>query len=307
MRGDIKTYLDQVSALYGWSIKARNLFQEGKVKETLHLLRQEFSRQARTFSWRGIKNLPEILDLKTLRKHLESARAASKLIISSLNNHLAEIEYAKKKGRSLDVLKQNSKYLSEAERNFSMMIDLLRLAQEELKENPLEHYQTFNLPQNFEYLIQLLKGEGPFKGMDINKRADIIHYVNLSKRDFSGLNLKGALFANPNMEYSKFEGTNLEEAFFEGGHAYGVSFKNANLKKAKFQGTNLTGAVFTGADLEETEFINCEVMAVNFQKVKNLTKALYLHTCKNLRKAYFDPDSVDHANHLFVRHLFEEM
>ena len=133
--------------------------------------------------------------------------------------------------------------------------------------------------------------------------------ANLSRCEFTGANLEGAIFREGRMYKTNFNGANLREADFrksvvvgasfkditaysanfsratiwrDPDHEYASGFTNAILKDAKFVGAKLTlismvaanlhNADFTKATLENCDFSNSDLTGskwLNVRKVKN--------------------------------------
>jgi uncharacterized protein YjbI with pentapeptide repeats len=105
--------------------------------------------------------------------------------------------------------------------------------------------------------------------------------LDLSERDLSGYQLRGADFTHFTLLSTRLEGATLTGATFKNTSAQGSSFKNADLSHAtftesglaqcNFNGANLTGDMFAGLNMRETDFRNA-----------NLTGTVFDHTALSL-------------------------
>lgn len=76
--------------------------------------------------------------------------------------------------------------------------------------------------------------------------------------DFTGANLKRAVFDNSNFEGADLSGADLRKA----------SFKDANLMKANFQGADLRGAVFLKAKMNLSNFNGCRLDRADLRGIR---------------------------------------
>lgn len=109
---------------------------------------------------------------------------------------------------------------------------------------------------------------------DTGKQAD------LSGKDLSGLDLKGAYLSEADLEGAKFHGANLE----------GAELDSCNLKDADFSGANLKNASFHDADTEDADFSGANLKGVKGLKVESETSG-------SSRLGMTDSDKMREAGH----------
>ena len=105
--------------------------------------------------------------------------------------------------------------------------------------------------------------------------------ATLEGGNFSGRNLKNAIFKGANLRQCNFSGSNLKGANFEGADATGANFSGANLKESNLQGAslqyaNLTGANLKNANLEKANLKGAKISGANFNGA-NLQEATLPH------------------------------
>lgn len=109
---------------------------------------------------------------------------------------------------------------------------------------------------------------------DTGKQAD------LSGKDLSGLDLKGAYLSEADLENTNLKGANLE----------GAEFDSCNLKDADFSGANLKNASFHDADTEDADFSGANLKGVKGLKVETETSG-------GSRLGMTDSDKMREAGH----------
>ena len=75
---------DQIAALEGWAIKAKQQSDLGKYDEVVKLLKQ-INTQGRRLEWRGgLRHLPKIKEVKALTMKISQVRAAAQISLSAV-------------------------------------------------------------------------------------------------------------------------------------------------------------------------------------------------------------------------------
>jgi uncharacterized protein YjbI with pentapeptide repeats len=97
--------------------------------------------------------------------------------------------------------------------------------------------------------------------------------LDLSRTDFSGVDLEGSTFGLSTMIAVKFTDANLKGVIFDASDLTEADFSNADLRGAMFSGVDLTGAVFDGAKLDK----NTTFKTVDLSNAR-LDKAIIVET-----------------------------
>jgi uncharacterized protein YjbI with pentapeptide repeats len=95
-------------------------------------------------------------------------------------------------------------------------------------------------------------------------------------KDFSGLDLSGALFENADLYRSKFVGSNLAGARFCNCFAAEADFTRTGCRGMRAEKTNFYRAAFRGADLEQAVFQECVLAGADLRaaNLRRLTLTL---------------------------------
>jgi uncharacterized protein YjbI with pentapeptide repeats len=97
--------------------------------------------------------------------------------------------------------------------------------------------------------------------------------ADLRKSNFSGMNLKNALFKWSDLRQSNFENTKLQDAHLEESDLHGAIFWDADLQGAHFDYSNLQRAILWGANLKETGLKNANLKGARLDRAKGLPEA----------------------------------
>jgi DMSO/TMAO reductase YedYZ molybdopterin-dependent catalytic subunit len=87
----------------------------------------------------------------------------------------------------------------------------------------------------------------------------------LSRRDFSGRDLRGLVAEGLDLAGLDARGAALRDANFRGANLAGACFDGANLSNAHLEGANLQGAGFLGADVEGADFRGADLRQADFR------------------------------------------
>jgi len=115
------------------------------------------------------------------------------------------------------------------------------------------HYMPKLYAHHMDYAMTLLKNEDVTK---FNSLRDTTHFltVNLSQRDFSGLDLPFANFVGAELTGADFSNTGLEAADFRLAEMPRVDLTNAEVTRTAFNEAILSSSILTGIHGEETNF-----------------------------------------------------
>ena len=96
------------------------------------------------------------------------------------------------------------------------------------------------------------------------------HYSrqNLAGRNFSGKDLRHAVFRWCNLENANFDRANLEGADLIGANLSHATFREANLTSANLVGARLYDGIFDRADLTEADLRHTDIKRASFIGVK---------------------------------------
>ena len=115
------------------------------------------------------------------------------------------------------------------------------------------HYMPKLYAHHMDYAMTLLQNEDVTK---FNSLRNTTHFltVNLSQRDFSGLDLPFANFVGAELTGADFSNTGLEAADFRLAEMPRVDLTNAEVTRTAFNEAILSSSILTGIHGEETNF-----------------------------------------------------
>lgn len=93
--------------------------------------------------------------------------------------------------------------------------------------------------------------------------------TDLRDRDFSDMDLEGAVFAAAEMRRADFSGSNLKNAMFTKGVLLDANLEGADLTEAlvdqvTLDNANLRNAIFTNAVMARTRFFDADITGADF-------------------------------------------
>ncbi|EAV41433.1 pentapeptide repeat protein [Stappia aggregata IAM 12614] len=121
------------------------------------------------------------------------------------------------------------------------------------------------IEKNSEELLAKLKREAAANKFSL-RGIDLSGIVFGPESDFSGLDLRGAIFDNCDLTGASFDGANLEGASFKNVVAIGTTFINARMLNANLSDGNFRDSDFTDADLKQTNVWGAAFYEVTFQR-----------------------------------------
>ncbi|HLD72740.1 MAG TPA: hypothetical protein VJA23_04080 [Candidatus Nanoarchaeia archaeon] len=121
---------DQISAMYGWAIKAKQNADSGKYTDAEAFLRN-INVQGRRLEWRGwrwrLRSSPEVDEVKKIKMRISEVRAAALLALFYIE-HLEKL--AKKEGKKPEEIvainKKKKDYQKETIKNLTILIHVLK-------------------------------------------------------------------------------------------------------------------------------------------------------------------------------------
>jgi len=129
---------------------------------------------------------------------------------------------------------------------------------------------------------------------------------DLSGKDFSGLDLKNAIFHYANLDSVVFENANLEDADFRFAKMDNIVLKNANLKNAKLpraeinkadlSGADFSGAYLSGIIIKNSNLDNVKFKDTNLRGVKFLNNSIDGAIFENVDLTYASLERLDFSN-----------
>ncbi len=287
------TFETYAQSLMGFALQARNALVDGKDKE-FGIYLTDLNQMLRKVQWRkgvGIRNLPDLAEIKEMRGYLTKAEAATRVLLK-YNEERLELQKANGKIKTSpnSILNKNytiSQLTTNIEKFLAILLEDLKHVREIVKTKPWENNLILSRPENKSTLLQLLKREGFYKSISITEILPIIQHLNLQGYNFSGCDLRDANFVLQNLSNINFTKANLK-----GANLSRTNLINSNFSSANIENSNLSGAVLIGANFKETNVRNANVDGANFTNVKNLTWGQVLQM-KNLGSTKGLPRSED--------------
>jgi uncharacterized protein YjbI with pentapeptide repeats len=131
------------------------------------------------------------------------------------------------------------------------------------------HYMPKLYAHHMDYAYTLLRNEDV---TTFNSLRDTTHFltVNLSQRDFSGLDLRFANFVGAQLTGSDFSKTNLEAADFRLAEMPRVDLTEAEVTRTAFNEAILSSSILTGIRGEETNFSKAILVDASLTRLDDL-------------------------------------
>ncbi len=314
-----KSIQNQIAAMESWAIDTRNKIGAGNYNDAEADLKN-INLQGRRLEWRrgklGLKHLPDLDEVKKLKKKITSARAAAQFALTSITN-LSKL--LKQKGKTpaevAAIEKKENSLKKDAGKNTTILIRVLEEARGiavNLKESLMN---LDNLSKNRKNLELFLGGKGYYEGVSSVERVTLWNKwwqprkVNLRNLNLKGASLSGIMLNAAFLFETKFNGADLTRAVLAGSNLTGadlskskliganlggVDLSEANLKGADLSGANLGGANLTKANLTEVDLNGANLGEADLNKtdlngVKNLTADQFRLT-RNKNKAINVPE-----------------
>ncbi len=284
---DEQSILDQIKAMEGWAIQARQKIYSQKFSDVDHLLKL-VDVQGRKLEWRsgvsGLKHLPELDDVKVLRTKITQARAASQRCLTALTSvaKLAKNE-GKKPAQVAIIRKEKEKYLKIIGEHISILIETLKIAVAISSQEPWLNPQTYIKLENRNALLQLLRKEGFFSSMDTRVRRDLVNKIEIRRVSLKGVNLVGADLSGLVLMGADLESANLRQ----------VNLEKVVLSRANLVQADLTEASLEGAFIDEANFFRSRLVGANVKSV-HADHVNFSHA--DLRRANLNGSLMVHAN-----------
>jgi hypothetical protein len=168
------TIKNVVGALYGWSIEAKESFDSGdykKVRDILGSLNKEAERLEWSRSKHGLKRLPNLEEVKTLKKKISEARAGQ-------HNEMSGFRWSR--------LKKGGDWKKKLKETLLVIIKVLGEAWEITKKEPWIDPKVLSRPKNKKFLCMFLRSEKYYSLLSPQKVEAIIKEIDFEKVDLSG-------------------------------------------------------------------------------------------------------------------------
>ncbi len=111
----------------------------------------------------------------------------------------------------------------------------------------------------------------------INLSGVIIYVSNFSQTDFSNSNLSGARLSQCNLRDSKFSGADITATSFQSSILTRADFRNTQGPRADFSYTEMFETIFVNANLPNSEYFQASIIQTIF-KDANLYRAMLVQT-----------------------------
>lgn len=247
-----ESVIDQIKAMEGWAIQAKQLADARKYDEAVKLLK-EINTQGRKLEWRGgsrgLRQLPQMEETKQLQLKISQARSATQGSLSAAQ-HLSKL--GKKAGKTpaavAAIKSKGSGYLKDVGKNLPICIQVLKEANALVSSKFWMDPKVLLRPENKAILIMVLRREGfyknvrPFYFNRLSLAGADLHEADLHEVELQGVNFQGGDLSRANLSEADLRGVNLREAKLYG----------ANLFKAYLVEADLSGADLRWANLSET-------------------------------------------------------
>lgn len=113
-----------------------------------------------------------------------------------------------------------------------------------------------------------------------------MHFTgNLRKHDFSGQDLRGAVFREADLFQARFDGAQLNRAVFAGCFAAEASFTGADCSRLQATGSNFYRSCFREVDLSDSLFWDCVLAGADLRdaRVQRITLTLDCNSMEEIR------------------------
>jgi uncharacterized protein YjbI with pentapeptide repeats len=287
----------KIAAMEAWAIDAKKKADDGDYKEAEADLRS-LNLQGRKLEWRkgslGIRDLPDLDEVKQLKKDISSVRAAAQNAQSSIHDLIKLLPKKEGKGpaEAAAIGIKESSLKRDADKEIMMAINGLKQARAIFETEPWLNLAI--LCNHRKVLESFLRGDGFYRDYSHEIRIEQIWNSMYSKikLDLSGAHLekadlRGAIFIWANLRGARLEGANLWGALLRGADLSGAHLEGAILI-CDLSRANLRGAHLEKADLEKADLNEADLLGAYLNNVKNLT-AKQLRLAKNWDKAISIP------------------
>lgn len=244
----------QIAAMEGWAIKAKQDIYSGEYKKAAESLKN-LNFEGRRLEWRGeefgLKDLPEMEEVKALKKEISSARASALEIISMLD----KIESFKKKYPDQKEFERKAKSNLDLSKKYAIsMLEMVVRARAVVEKEPWKP-ENFPLIKTEKWFASIFEQFAKRKGYYKTYSTDYsLGGIDLGNALLVKANLEGAYLKEAYLQRANLEGANLKEADFRR-----TNLRKTNLKKADFKGANFMGADFVGANCVGTNFMGADL------------------------------------------------
>src|SRR3989338_8424699 len=254
-----ETIESQVQAMLAWAITSKNKADSNDYAKAEEQL-QNINRQGRKLEWgiRGLRTLPPRLDrVYELKTKIAQARAASQVALSNIKKiQKVPSQEGKDQNKILALKKSRSGYQKEIGKNISIIIEVLKKADDIVSFPDWLSPEVLSNPQNKSTLILFLKKHKCYRFLPFETRAKIMQRINffkyvicavanLEETDLRGLTFLGGSLSSANCKKIR---ANTSTTITQG-YAAGTNFQQADLTGVDFSNEDLHDSNFTGAKL----------------------------------------------------------
>ncbi|HIH12945.1 TPA: pentapeptide repeat-containing protein [Candidatus Woesearchaeota archaeon] len=271
-----ETIESQVQAMLAWAITSKNKADSNDYAKAEEQL-QNINRQGRKLEWgiRGLRTLPPRLDrVYELKTKIAQARAASQVALSNIKKiQKVPSQEGKDQNKILALKKSRSGYQKEIGKNISIIIEVLKKADDIVSFPDWLSPEVLSNPQNKSTLILFLKKHKCYRFLPFETRAKIMQRINFFKYVFHGEDLRGADFSFASLVQTSFTNADCREVDFSNVICSDSSFDNADLRNALFHHTTFKEVICAVANLEETDlrgltFLGGSLSSANCKKIR---------------------------------------
>ena len=299
---------DQIAALEGWAIDAKEKADAGNYKEA----EADFKNidvQGRRLEWRGgkygLKHLPDLAEVKELKKKITAARAACQQALTSITSlsKLPKPE-GKKPAEVAAIKKKEISLKKQAGENIAILIQDWKEARAIADAEPWLNLDVIS--RNKKMLEMFLSADGYYEHMRTVELWNVwwkpyrvsSSGMCLYKANLSGAKLIGIYLDGLNMEGINLSGAILFRANLVGANLIGANLERSELVEADLERANLSGANLSKANLERAILIGANLERANLENATlwgaNLERAILIGA--NLKRAILMDADLERAN-----------
>tara|TARA_Y100000310_G_scaffold343220_1_gene449859 strand:+ start:291 stop:1547 length:1257 start_codon:yes stop_codon:yes gene_type:complete len=240
-----QTISDQIKAIEAWALRVKEHEEEKQYSEIGNIT-ESIYRQARKLLQRkegyGLKDLPELDEVKTLREDLTQVEAACKMITKNLKTLPSE-----------DSEKEGLKIIA---RYIAVLFVKAEAARRIIDREPWFNVEVLTRQENVDVLCDVFRKKGFYGNKEITEHMlRVLHGVAIKNVNFAGKSLKKAYFRGVNFDNCHFDACDMQNVIFY--YSGTVIFRSCSFRETRLSldfyslaSLEFGGCVFSGNKIE---------------------------------------------------------